>query len=78
MCAALFAGEFKLRLGRLKGHLLALGGGILLGFGAMISIGCTVGTMFSGIAAFSLSGWLFLIGLVGGAWLGGRIVLKLA
>jgi uncharacterized membrane protein YedE/YeeE len=68
--AALLAGEFRLRLGRPRAHLLALLGGVLLGLGAMISLGCTVGTLLSGIMAFSLSGWLFLAGLLGGSRLG--------
>lgn len=69
-CAALLAGEFRLRLGRPPAHLRALVGGVLLGFGAMISLGCTVGTLLSGVMAFSLSGWLFLAGLLGGSRLG--------
>jgi hypothetical protein len=76
--AALLAGEFKWRLGRPRTHALAAAGGVLLGFGAMVSLGCTVGTMLSGIMAFSLSGWLFAASLAGGAWLGTRLLRRLA
>jgi hypothetical protein len=75
--AALMADEFRLRFGRPRGYLLALAGGVLLGFGAMISMGCTVGTMLSGIMAFSLSGWIFVIGLLAGAWAGGKALRRL-
>ena len=76
--AALLAGEFKVRVGRPKTYGMAAAGGVLMGFGAMISIGCTVGTLLSGIMAFSLSGWLFAAGLLGGAWLGTRALRALA
>ncbi len=72
--AALAAGEFRLRAGRPRAYVLAVVGGVLLGFGAMISLGCTVGTLLSGVMAFSLSGWLFGGGLLAGAWLGGRVL----
>ena len=48
-------------------------GGILLGFGAMISLGCTVGTTLSGISAFALSGWVFTAAMVMGVWTGIRL-----
>lgn len=78
LCAALLASEFRLRLGRPRSYGLALAGGVLLGFGAMISLGCTVGTLLSGIMAFSLSGWVFLVGLVVGSWTGLWIMRRLA
>jgi hypothetical protein len=76
--AALLAGEFRLRLGRPRAHAFAFAGGMLLGFGAMISLGCTVGTLLSGIMAFSLSGWLFLAGLLAGAWSGAGLLRRVA
>lgn len=78
LAAALEAGEFRIRSGRPRAFAMAFGGGILLGFGAMISLGCTVGTFLSGVMAFSLSGWLFALGLVGGAWAGSRVLRRLA
>jgi uncharacterized membrane protein YedE/YeeE len=76
LIAALLAGDFRPRLGSAKGFARALVGGILVGFGAMISLGCTVGTMMSGIMAFSLSGWLFLGALALGSWAGTRALGK--
>lgn len=57
--AALAAGQFTPARPR-PGH-IARGfvGGILLGWGAMTGLGCTVGTLLSGIMAGALSGWVF-------------------
>jgi uncharacterized protein len=78
LISALLSGEFRIRKGKPRTYALAVAGGILLGFGAMISLGCTVGTMLSGIMAFSLHGWLFAAGLAGGAWLGTAALRRLA
>jgi hypothetical protein len=78
LLAALLGGEFRPRGGSARAFGRALGGGVLVGFGAMIALGCTVGTMMSGIMAFSLSGWIFLVALAGGAWLGTRLMAKAA
>jgi hypothetical protein len=78
LLGALLAGEFRPRAGRPRAYLTALAGGVLLGFGAMVSLGCTVGTLLSGIMAFSLSGWLFALGLLAGAWAGGAVLRRLA
>ena len=48
----------------------ALFGGVLMGWGAMTALGCTVGTLLSGISAFALSGWLFALTVFAGVWLG--------
>jgi uncharacterized protein len=75
--AALAAGEFKPKLPRIREVILALFGGIALGFGAMIALGCTVGTLLSGIMAFSLSGWIFAAALLAGVWIGLLVRTKL-
>lgn len=49
-------------------------GGILLGWGACVSIGCTFGTFFSGISAGSLSGFVFAFGLIFGILSGNRML----
>lgn len=45
-------------------------GGVLMGYGARIAGGCNIGAYFSGIASFSLHGWLWgltaLVGTVAG------------
>lgn len=78
LVGALLAGEFRFRVPRARTCLLALAGGALAGFGAMISLGCTVGTLLSGSMAMSLSGWIFAAGLLGGSWAGTAILRRLA
>jgi len=48
----------------------ALLGGILLGWGSMISLGCTIGVLLSGTQAFALSGWVFFAFVFLGSWVG--------
>jgi hypothetical protein len=45
-------------------------GGVLLGFGAMVALGCTVGVLLSGIMAGAVSGWVFALMCLSGAWIG--------
>jgi len=75
LAAALLAREFAIRVpprGELvKGAL----GGVLLGVGAMLALGCNIGGFFSATSALSLSGLGMMIGLVAGALLGLRYLL---
>jgi hypothetical protein len=57
--SALLAGELEFEWPSPSGAFLALLGGVFLGWGAMVSFGCTIGTLLSGIHASSLSGWLY-------------------
>ena len=73
--AALLAGEFKIRAPRQgRRYAQALGGGVLMGYGAGLGIGCTLGAFFAGIPSLSLSGWVFGLGLLGGAWAGVKAI----
>lgn len=67
---ALIAGRFRPKIPSFGNIVKGLGGGILLGFGAMISLGCTIGTTLSGIMAFAISGWVFTLTMVLGVWIG--------
>jgi hypothetical protein len=67
--AAVSAGQFRPQQPTLAGSATALLGGVLLGWGAMVALGCTVGTLLSGISALAVSGWLFAVGVVAGVWL---------
>lgn len=73
--AALLAREFAIRIPP-RGELLkgALGG-LMLGAGAMLALGCNVGGFFSATSALSLSGLLMMVGLLAGAFLGLRYLL---
>ncbi|MDR2104511.1 MAG: YeeE/YedE family protein [Deferribacteraceae bacterium] len=66
--ASLGADGFKARLPRARWAALNFIGGVLLGFGAMLSLGCTIGTLLSGIHAGALSGWIFALGILFSIW----------
>ncbi|UYN93166.1 MAG: YeeE/YedE family protein [Enhydrobacter sp.] len=67
--SALVAGDFKPRLPTAREVTRAIAGGILLGWGAMVSLGCTVGVLLSGVMAGAVSGWVFALFCFAGVWL---------
>lgn len=71
LISALLAHEFKPRFPRNKvRYAQSLGGGLLMGYGAGLAMGCTVGAFFSAIPSLALNGWVFGVALAGGAYLG--------
>jgi len=70
---ALASRQFAWKRPTLRDAARGLGGGILLGWGAMTGLGCTVGTLLSGISAGALSGWVFAASLFFAVWAGLRI-----
>lgn len=75
LIAALLAHEFKLRVPRNRvRYLQSLGGGSLMGYGAGIALGCTVGAFFSAIPSLALNGWLFALALAAGAFIGLKVI----
>jgi uncharacterized protein len=48
-------------------------GGLLMGFGSRIALGCNVGAFFTPATNFSLSGWFFLAFLLLGGFFGNRV-----
>lgn len=70
---ALLAKRFEISRLTPGNSLTALLGGVLMGWGAMSALGCTMGTLLSGISAFALSGWVFGAAVVAGVWLGIRL-----
>lgn len=77
--AALVAGQFKPSWPSLSQISRGLIGGVFLGWGAMTGLGCTVGTLLSGIMAGALSGWIFgaavFAGVAATLWGGRRLKL---
>jgi len=71
--SAIFAEDFNIQIPNRNEIVKSLIGGILMGFGSMIALGCTVGNLLSGIMAASLSGWIFLIFCGLGLYLGWMI-----
>ena len=76
--AALLSGEFKIRIPReRKRYVQALGGGTVMGYGAGIAMGCTIGGFFSAIPSLGLNGWIFALCLAAGAWLGTQAIQRI-
>jgi uncharacterized protein len=75
LAAALLSREFAIRSAPaselLKGGL----GGLLMGWGAMLSFGCNIGGFFSALSALSLSGIAMMLGLGIGAYLSTRYLI---
>ena len=75
LTAALLSREFAIRVPP-RGELVkGVGGGLLMGVGAMLAFGCNVGGFFSAMSALSLSGFGMMLGLGLGAFLGLRYLL---
>ena len=73
--ASKLSGEFKIRMPKNPVRLVqSFGGGLLMGYGAGLAIGCTLGSFFSAIPSMSLSGWLFGLSLDIGAFFGTKII----
>lgn len=77
--AALFSGEFKIRIPRQRvRYAQAAGGGVIMGYGAGLAMGCTIGAFFSAIPSLAVNGWLFALFLAIGAWLGVQAIQRIA
>lgn len=77
LLAALYASEFKLKKIKSKKQVVAaILGGLLMGYGARLASGCNIGALFTGTAAMSLSGWVFALFLLVGAFFGSRLLMK--
>ena len=69
--AALLAREFRLRIPRSpRRYLQSLLGGAVMGYGAGLGLGCTIGAFFSAIPSLALNGWVYALALAVGAYAG--------
>jgi hypothetical protein len=73
LAMALLGNRFRPTRLTTRNSATALLGGVLMGWGAMTALGCTVGALLSGISAFGLSGWVFTGAMVAGVWFGIRV-----
>ncbi len=67
---ALLNNEFKFKNTNLELATWALIGGALMGIGSRLGLGCNVGAFFVRVAQGDTSGWLFGLGMIGGAYIG--------
>lgn len=68
--AALASGQFAPKLPTGIQVFRGLTGGLLLGWGAMVGLGCTIGNTLSGVMAGAVSGWVFSFAMVFAIWAG--------
>lgn len=59
--SAINARQFQPSWPDAKGLVRRFLGGVLMGWGAMTGLGCTIGVLLSGIQAGAVSGWVFLV-----------------
>jgi len=78
LLAATLAGTFTLRRPiAWPTAFAAVGGGVLMGYGAVLADGCTIGGYFGGIASFSLHGWAWAAAAFVGSYAGGHLVARM-
>lgn len=77
LCCGQFINSMKASL-HISGKQIAFFalGGFCMGIGTRFANGCNVGALFTPIANFSLSGWIFFIFLVAGAIIGNKVAEK--
>jgi hypothetical protein len=77
LLATLLASQFKIKKIKSKKQIVAVSlGGLLMGYGARIGLGCNIGAFYGGISSLSLSGWVFGIFLSLGAIVGSKMLVK--
>lgn len=78
LISVLLSSGFSLQKIHSKNQILkSVIGGLLMGYGVCIAGGCNITAFFTAAAALSLSGWIFMIALFIGAFVGVRILYKL-
>ena len=67
---ALLSNEFKFKLPTPEIATWAIFGGILMGIGARVGMGCNIGAFFATVTNGDPSGWLFGLGMTVGGLIG--------
>lgn len=67
---ALLHNEFKFKKPTLELATWAIIGGALMGIGSRLGLGCNIGAFFVRVSQGDTSGWLFGLGMIGGAYIG--------
>ena len=73
--SSILSREFKVRIPKSpRRYIQSLIGGTIMGYGAGLGVGCTLGAFFSAIPSLALNGWVYGAGLCVGAYLGVQII----
>ena len=70
---ALLRHEFKWKWPSLETAVFAIIAGTLMGIGARVGMGCNIGAFFAAVTNGDLTGWIFLLGMAGGAFVGVKL-----
>lgn len=77
LLAVLLAASFKIKkIKSGKQVAAAVLGGLFMGMGARLALGCNIGAFFSGLPAFSVHGWAFGLFIFLGAIVGSYMLKK--
>jgi len=77
LLSVLLSGQFKFKkIKTAKQAIVAVLGGIIMGYGTRIALGCNIGAFFSAVPSLSLSGYVFGCFVVIGAWLGSKFLIR--
>lgn len=72
---ARFGREFRVRgPGGRAPALIRLAGGVLMGYGARVGWGCTIGAVMTGMVNLSPHPWYWVLGAVVGSWVGAQLL----
>ncbi len=75
--SVLLSGQFKIKkIKTPKQATVALVGGIIMGYATRLALGCNIGAFFSAVPSLSLSGYVFGVFVVLGAWLGSKFLVR--
>ncbi len=75
--ATLMASGFKFKkIKSIKQVIAASIGGLLMGYGAKVALGCNIGALYSSIAVGNVAGWVFALFLLIGAIIGSKLLVK--
>ncbi|NIZ46555.1 YeeE/YedE thiosulfate transporter family protein [Entomospira nematocerorum] len=77
LLSTLLASQFKIKkIKNLRQIIAAILGGLLMGYGARMANGCNIGALFTALGSWSLSGWVFAVFMLIGAYLGSKLLIR--
>ena len=72
--ASYLSGDFKIRIPKDKKRLvIGFLGGMLVGIGVRMALGCNVGLMWTNFGQLGYDGYIFLLGMLGGVYLAVKV-----
>ena len=77
LLATLLASQFRFKkIKSWRQVVAAVIGGLIMGYGARIAFGCNIGAFFSGVASMSLHGWIYVVFIFLGAFIGSKLLTR--